>query len=339
MKFSIIIPVYGVERYLRKCLDSVLEAVSAVTCPIEVICIDDGSPDGSGAILDEYREKVKKIGEGEQWRGLSCVVIHQENAGVSAARNRGIEEAKGEWILFVDGDDQMMPETLSFLSEAVDGADIDFLQYGCAEVDAQDVEVPYVPRPIMRYDMQKPDEVAQAYRATRNLLTWNGCFRRSLIGDVRFKKMHPGEDSLFADEMFVRARRVAVTGTVLYRYLQRADSVMHVQRLSPVLCAMESLRLRFELLTRWKHYGSIKTDAERVALTTAGQIAERMRGLKGEDLKAAWRAFVEMGRVVFARSILYRWAFCVESKWLINLLIYRQYALRKTVARLRRRFK
>ena len=338
MVFSIIIPVYGVERYLRKCLDSVLEAVSAVTCPVEVICIDDGSPDGSGTILDEYKGEVEKSGGGGRWTG-KFIVIHQQNAGVSAARNRGIEEAKGEWILFVDGDDQMMPETLSFLSVAVEDADFDFLQYGCAEVDAQDAKVAYVPRPIVWYGMTDDDGVSRAYHATRNLLTWNGCFRRSLIGDVRFKKMHPGEDSLFADEMFVRARRVAVTGTVLYRYLQRADSVMHVQRLAPVLCTIQSLRLRYDLLTRWNRYGAIRSGVKKLCLTTSGQIAERMKGLRGENLESAWRAFVEMGRVIFAESFPYHLVFRVGSKCLINLLVYRQYVLRKAAVRLRRRFK
>lgn len=354
IKFSIIIPIYNVAPYLRGCLDSVCESADRVG-GVEVICVDDGSPDNSGEILDEYREKVSKLQgfkvSGEEsfkvpaFQGFKVSgevgfkVIHQKNAGVSAARNRGIEEARGEWILFVDGDDQMMPETLSFLADAVKDADFDLLQYGCAEVDAQDAKVPYVPCPIARYAMEGDDGVARAYRATRNLLVWNGCFRRSLIGDVRFKKMHPGEDSLFADEMFVRARCVAVTDTVLYRYLQRAESVMHVQRLSPVLSAIQSLRLRYDLLTHWNRYGAIRSGVKKLCLTTSGQIAERMRGLQGEDLKSAWLAFIDTGCVIFAGSFPYRLAFYLESKWLINLLIYRQFVLRKTVARLRRRFK
>ena len=89
--FSIIIPVYNVAPYLRECLDSVLAQTFK---DWEAICIDDGSTDGSGEILDEYGARDKRFR-----------VLHQGNAGVSAARNRGLEEAKGEWVLFMDPDD------------------------------------------------------------------------------------------------------------------------------------------------------------------------------------------------------------------------------------------
>ena len=89
--FSIIIPVYNVAPYLRECLDSVL---AQTLTDWEAICIDDGSTDGSGAILDEYAAKDKRF-----------KVIHQKNAGVSAARNSGIDAATGEYVTFLDGDD------------------------------------------------------------------------------------------------------------------------------------------------------------------------------------------------------------------------------------------
>ena len=91
MKLAILIPVYNAEKYLRECLDSVL----AQTFPDwEAICVDDGSTDGSGAILDEYAAKDGRFR-----------VIHQKNAGVSAARNAALDVAKGEWVCFVDADD------------------------------------------------------------------------------------------------------------------------------------------------------------------------------------------------------------------------------------------
>ncbi|MDR2409141.1 MAG: glycosyltransferase, partial [Bacteroidales bacterium] len=88
---SIIVPVYKVEPYLRRCIDSIL---AQTFTDFECILIDDGSPDGCPAICDEYAEKDKRI-----------MVIHQENEGVSAARNAGLDIAKGEWIGFVDSDD------------------------------------------------------------------------------------------------------------------------------------------------------------------------------------------------------------------------------------------
>lgn len=102
-QFSIIIPVYRVEEYLEKCVDSIL----AQTCQdFELLLIDDGSPDGSGAICDRYAASHPN-----QVRAL-----HQPNGGAGAARNRGIELAQGDYLLFVDGDDWLAPNLLEDLS-------------------------------------------------------------------------------------------------------------------------------------------------------------------------------------------------------------------------------
>lgn len=103
--FSIIIPVYNVATYLRECLDSVLVQTFSNW---EAICIDDGSTDCSGAILDEYSAKDKRFR-----------VIHRQNAGVSAARNKGLDVAAGEWVWFVDADDAIHPDSLEFLSKLI----------------------------------------------------------------------------------------------------------------------------------------------------------------------------------------------------------------------------
>ena len=107
-KISIIVPVYNVEKYLRRCLDSI--AAQTFT-DWECICIDDGSPDNSGKILDEYAEKDSRF-----------AVIHQANGGVSAARNAGLDATRGEWIAFVDSDDWVEKEMLLKLI-STDGSD------------------------------------------------------------------------------------------------------------------------------------------------------------------------------------------------------------------------
>ena len=101
--FSIVIPVYNVSPYLRECLDSVL---AQTFTHWEVICVDDGSTDGSGAILDEYTAKDVRF-----------KVIHQKNEGVSAARNKALDMAMGEWFLFLDGDDVFRQDALDILSQ------------------------------------------------------------------------------------------------------------------------------------------------------------------------------------------------------------------------------
>ena len=105
-KISVIVPVYNVEKYLLECVDSIL---AQTFTDFELILINDGSQDNSGAICDEYADKDSRI-----------AVIHQENQGQAAARNNAIVIAKGEWITFVDSDDLIHPQMLEILFNAVD---------------------------------------------------------------------------------------------------------------------------------------------------------------------------------------------------------------------------
>jgi len=110
MKISVIIPVYNVEQYLRECLDSVM---TQSYNDYEVICINDGSTDGSMAVLKEYAEKYPKVS-----------VIDQENKGLSAARNAGINAATGEYVFLLDSDDYLEPDSLDILAKNITDEDI-----------------------------------------------------------------------------------------------------------------------------------------------------------------------------------------------------------------------
>ena len=110
MKFSIIIPVYNVEHYLRECLDSVLNQTFS---DWEAICVNDGSTDGSVLVLDEYASIDERI-----------IVITQSNAGTAAARNTGLKVAKGDYIFFLDGDDWLESNTLQSIADQLDGEDV-----------------------------------------------------------------------------------------------------------------------------------------------------------------------------------------------------------------------
>ena len=109
---SIIIPMYGVEKYLRRCLDSVLNQTFT---DWQAICVDDGSPDKSGEIAEEYAKRDKRF-----------VVIHKENGGLSDARNAGMPHATGDYILYIDSDDFIHPQTLEIAYSLAlrDGSDI-----------------------------------------------------------------------------------------------------------------------------------------------------------------------------------------------------------------------
>lgn len=114
-KVSIIVPVYNVEKYLQRCIESILTQTET---DFELLLIDDGSKDKSGLMCDDYAQKDKRVN-----------VIHKENGGVSSARNLGIEKANGEWMCFIDADDYVRQDFLSNIQQYLFG-DVDIVHWG-----------------------------------------------------------------------------------------------------------------------------------------------------------------------------------------------------------------
>ena len=209
--FSIIIPVYNVAPYLRECLDSVL---AQTFTEWEAICVDDGSTDGSGAILDEYEAKDTRFR-----------VIHQPNAGVSAARNRGIGVAQGEWLWFVDGDDNLMPFALRTFANKSEKSDITFFSMELQHEDG--FRCAYFLKPICDERINN-DSSSAIYTLTDNSLevdvfgwTWDKIIRRDVIceGNIRFdEQVSFFEDELFTLELFRHVKTFSCLDDVLYRY-------------------------------------------------------------------------------------------------------------------------
>ena len=218
-KFSIIIPVYNVAPYLRECLDSV---VAQTFADWEAICVDDGSTDGSGAILDEYRGKVEKVGGG----GRRMVVIHQANAGVSAARNAALDVAQGEWILFLDADDVFELRALSGIVETIGSLPdaklvrFDYRQFGAFELRAVDDEEDCVPA---RRDISKVVSMQDFC-----VYAWQFAYLREAISGVRFKRYRRGEDRVFVDAILLKCVNSFVDiKRRLYGYRLRVGSAMN----------------------------------------------------------------------------------------------------------------
>ncbi len=214
MKFSIIIPVYNVAPYLRECLDSVL---AQTFTDWEAICVDDGSTDASGAILDEYAAKDARF-----------KVIHQPNAGVSAARNRALENAQGEWIGFADPDDVLHREWLSNFKQLIDSQEVDIVHGGYTiwngvhplpEVDGGGGGIRLLAGDDARFK--------GAAIALKDGYAWLNVIRRSLMEDLRFPNVRVLEDCLFSSSAMLRAKSVAITDFPGYYYRVRPDSAVH----------------------------------------------------------------------------------------------------------------
>ena len=199
--FSIIIPVYKVEEYIHKCLDSV---VCQSYDNFECIVIDDGSPDNCGRICDEYAMLDRRFN-----------VIHQKNSGVSSARNVGIENSRGEYLLFVDSDDWIEKETLELLYKEIFKNKPDVIVFGYTEV-SETIETDYPVEEINDIEKIKDKFISDEWRN----FACNKCFSRRLFSNVMFPKGQAYEDLFTIPRVINNANRISIIKHVLYNYNQ-----------------------------------------------------------------------------------------------------------------------
>jgi len=246
---SIIVPVYRVEPYLKDCLDSLLLGRGA---GFEVVAINDCSPDGSIDILREYERRFDNL----------RVIDFQMNQGVSAARNAGIEAAKGEWLMFCDSDDVLTSGAIRFLMEKLGKTDCDMVTFELAYVNDIMSKVPEKREGVERiYDMRQALDASEIVRKNfpHRLWAWNKCFRRDLIGKSRFANFQPCEDAIFSLECMVRANKILELPNVLYKYLQHAGSCMDTVSYKRVFGDISGLRGMCDVLLGWRFFPAVKT--------------------------------------------------------------------------------
>lgn len=209
---SVIIPVYKVESYLEKCIVSVVEQTYGT---LEILLVDDGSPDRCGAICDEWEKKDKRI-----------KVIHKSNGGLSDARNYGLDIAQGTYIVFVDSDDFIAPTMIEklFVASQEQEADIVECKYCCFTDSLPEKE-------------ERGAETSTVYTSGEALsllldegvfkyTVWNKIYRRKIFETLRFEvgKLH--EDVFFIYQAFGISKRVMKIEDCLYYYRQRSGSIM-----------------------------------------------------------------------------------------------------------------
>lgn len=193
---SVVIPIYNTEKFLAKCLDSVINQTFKY---LEIICINDGSPDNSLQILEEYQKKYDRI-----------KIINQNNQGVSAARNNGIENANGEYIFFLDSDDYI---------------DLNFFEifYKNAKDNNSDLV-------ILNSFWNLKDRVTENYHSA--LPTWAIFIRRKILIDNDFIRyplnIQPGEDGLFSHILLNYCKKITHDDDVIYHYSQH-ESQDHIK--------------------------------------------------------------------------------------------------------------
>lgn len=235
---SIIIPVYQVEKYIRKCLDSVLCQTYA---DLEIILVDDGSKDACPGICDAYAKIDSRIR-----------VIHQENAGLSAARNSGIEIAGGEYIGFIDSDDYIEPTMYEKLYAAAEstGADIVICGFQRENEAGKTLQVENIkPCSGTGIDFIRQDGIKKNY-------AWNKLFRRELFESIRFPVGKTYEDVYIMQDIFAQADNVTSIADIAYHYLIRNGSITYINTSPQKLDLCESTVNRIAFLV--KHHASFE---------------------------------------------------------------------------------
>lgn len=247
-KISVIVPIYKVEKYLSCCLDSI---INQTYDPLEIILVDDGSPDSCGKICEEYAKKDHRI-----------KVIHKENGGLSDARNVGLEAATGDWIVFVDSDDFIHVQMIEQLWKTSKDYDADMVWCDFVETEEDGTprwEAPGPKETVSSFEcneMNKQEAENMFYTANQMsvcMVAWNKLYKKTLFGDheqgVRYPKGKIFEDGYTTYRLIYQAQKIAHIKIPLYYYRQREQSIMRENADKNYVAIMEcgSERMQFYL--------------------------------------------------------------------------------------------
>ena len=291
VQVSVIIPVYNAEKYLEKCVRSVM---AQTLREIEIICVDDGSPDHSLDILKQLQAEDDRI-----------VILSQPNGGAGAARNNGLRHARGKYLSFLDADDFFEPDMLEQAAEAAEQYRADFVVFNSNQyhMDKDDfVEVPWVLRtkdipPYMPFTYrQLTDNVFKTFVGW----AWDKLYRRDFVleHDIWFQEQRTTNDMLFVFTALVVAKRIAVVDKVLAHQRRGGSESLSVTREKSWHCfydALTALRLR---LKQEDIYWELEQDyinyALHFCLWNLNTLAEPTHQLLEEKLRSEWFETLEI---------------------------------------------
>ncbi len=210
-KITVIVPVYKVENYLEKCVKSILRQTYK---NLEVILIDDGSPDSCGAICDRFAASDRRV---------RC--IHKKNEGVAAARNTGLDAATGDYISFVDSDDWISKDAYKTLMDGLNKYGADCAVGGCVTVVEKNGALRAKKNPPDR-----PVKCMTAKKAVKNLLLdgsaiWNRLFKAEVFKEIRFPTGRVNDDEVVALHAYAKCKKIVFLNTDTYFYRIRQNSI------------------------------------------------------------------------------------------------------------------
>lgn len=283
---SVIVPIYKVEAYLDRCVQSIVDQTYA---NLEILLVDDGSPDRCPEICDAWSQRDPRIR-----------VIHKKNGGLSDARNVGIDAAKGDWLAFVDSDDYIMPQMYQRLLSACleHQADVAvssyFLDYGTRKESLKSTMLHH-PHVFSRDDL-----MTYFFRVhpVELVVAWNKLYRRNLFFDcqkIRYPVGRLHEDEFTSYKLFHAANRIVWLPDELYAYVQRDGSIManySVRNLRDIIaCAKDSFSWSANVAPQWRK--AVECDAFRIYLGTVQVCHQKLERQDYEELLHEWESFLQ----------------------------------------------
>lgn len=216
-KLSIIVPIYNAEKYLEKCIDSILHQTYN---NIEVILINDGSKDGSMNMINNYAKKDKRI-----------VVVNQNNQGSAVARNKGIQIAKGECIGFVDDDDWIDRDMYKTIMYNMNNYDVDISICGFRHIDENGIRQESV---VKNKDQEllyldNTLDILKYYLSERDMNPWNKVYKKSLFNTIKYPAGKTYEDCFTTYLLLEKAKNVIISFEEMYNYVAHEKSISNAQ--------------------------------------------------------------------------------------------------------------
>lgn len=249
---SVIVPVYNVEKYLERCLNSIMEQSYE---KLQMILIDDGSADLSGSICDNYKEGDTRI-----------EVIHKTNGGLSSARNAGLDAAVGDYIAFVDSDDWIEPEMLETMLKDMVQFDADMVVTGYVKTENGCI----VEQIRLGSGLMDGSSALKGLLTSMDAHVWNRLYKKSLFNDVRFMEGRNYEDVEIMHKLLLKCRRVYYEDTHFYYYEQRFNAITRTASIKNYQDWFTSSLERIKYLRQYKpelaEYGFIELSESYLAL-------------------------------------------------------------------------
>lgn len=209
---SVIVPIYNVEKYLERCVESIINQTYK---NLEIILVDDGSPDNCPQMCDDYAKKDSRI-----------KVVHKKNGGLSDARNAGMKVATGEYVSFIDSDDYISLDFYETLLQTMVDNDSDIVECGVVKFYENE-----------KFDEYSDDQMIKNFNTVDGLeelinensfhqYVWNKLYKSSIALDIPYEVSKLNEDDFWTYQIFGRAKRVTRLNRTLYYYFQRSSSIM-----------------------------------------------------------------------------------------------------------------